>query len=184
MSWRRGADFCTIGAVHNGVGRSDPLACTSFPRVSGVGPGMAGGQGRWRSSCSWGRRTVADDVVPQGFPPDLPWPVRGQVQRRLAGGRGEAGGHVDQVAAQGGTAGDGVLTAGERPGGAQQVVRDHRAGQPRAVRGEQPRRDMREWPVDQVGEGGLHDRVFAVGKVGLGGGQGGVGEEVVLVKNG
>jgi hypothetical protein len=51
-------------------------------------------------------------------------------------------------------------------------VRDHRAGQPRAVRGEQPRRDMREWPVDQVGEGGLHDRVFAVGKVGLGGGQG------------
>ena len=50
---------------------SDPLACTSFPRVSGVGPGMAGGQGRWRSSCSWDRRTVAGDVVPQGFPPDL-----------------------------------------------------------------------------------------------------------------
>jgi hypothetical protein len=24
---------------------SDPLACTSFARVSGVGPGMAGGQG-------------------------------------------------------------------------------------------------------------------------------------------
>src|SRR6478735_3357077 len=100
-SW---ADFCMIGAVRNGVGMSDPLACTSFPRVSGAGPGMAGGQGRWRSSCSWGRRTVADDVVPQGFPADLPWPVRGQVQRRLAGGRGEAGGHVDQVAAQGGTA--------------------------------------------------------------------------------
>ncbi len=87
---------------------SDPLACTSFPRVSGVGPGMAGGRGRWRSSCSWDRRTVADDVVPQGFPPGLPWPVRGQVQRRLAGGRGEAGGHGDQVAAQRGTARDGV----------------------------------------------------------------------------
>ena len=24
MSWRRGADFCTIGAVQNGVGMSDP----------------------------------------------------------------------------------------------------------------------------------------------------------------
>ena len=103
-----------------------------------------------------------------------------QVQRRFAGGRGEAGGHVDQVAAQGGTAGDGVLTASERRGGAQQVVRDHRAGQPRAVRGEQPRRDMRERPVDQVGEGGLHDRVFAVGKVSLGGGQVAVGEERVI----
>ena len=45
ISCRRGADFCTIGAVRNGVGMSDPLACTSFPRVSGVGPGMAGGQG-------------------------------------------------------------------------------------------------------------------------------------------
>ena len=72
------------------------------------------------------------------------------------------------------------VAAGERPGGAQQVVRDHRAGQPRAVRGEQPRRDMRQRPVDQVGEGGLHDRVFAVGEVGLGGGQVGVGEKRVI----
>src|SRR6201993_218445 len=104
-----------IGAVRNGVDMNDPLACTSFPRVSGVGPGMAGGQGTWWSSCAWDRRTVADDVVPQGFPPDLPWPVRGQVQHRLAGGGGEAGGHVDQVAAQGRAARDGVLTAGEPP---------------------------------------------------------------------
>ena len=102
--------------------------------------------------------------------------MRGQVQRRLAGGRGEARGHVDQVAAQGGTARDGVRTAGERPGRAQQVVRDHRTGQPGAVRGEQPRRDMREGPIDQVGEGGLHDGVLTVGDVGLGGGQVGVGE--------
>ena len=65
--------------------------------------------------------------------------MRGQVQRRLAGGRGEAGGHVDQVAAQGGAARDGVVAAGEGAGGAQQVVRDHRAGQPGAVGGEQPR---------------------------------------------
>ena len=149
MSWRRGADFCTIGSVRNGVGMSDPLACTSFPRVFGVGPGMAGGQGTWRSSCSWDRRAVADDVVPQGFPPDLPWPVRGQVQHRLAGRSGEAGGHADQVPAQGHAAGDGVLTADERAGGAQQVMRDHRTRQPGAVRREQPGRDMSEWAVDQ-----------------------------------
>ena len=34
--------------------------------------------------------------------------MRGQVQRRLAGRRGEAGGHGDQVPAQGGAARDGV----------------------------------------------------------------------------
>ena len=61
---------------------------------------------------------VSDDVVPQAFPLDPPWPVRWQVQHRFAGGRGEAGGHVDQVAAQGGAARDGVLAAGERPGDA------------------------------------------------------------------
>jgi hypothetical protein len=44
MSWRRGADFCTIGAVRNRVGMSDPLACTSFPRVSG-GRAWDGGVG-------------------------------------------------------------------------------------------------------------------------------------------
>ena len=148
------------------MGVSDPLACTSFPCVSGVGPGMAGGRGAWRSSCSWDRGTVTDDGVPQGFPLDLPWPVRGQVQRRLAGGRGEAGGHGDQVPAQGGAARDGVVAAGDGPGGAQQIVRDHRAGQPGAVGGEQPGRDMRERAVDEVGEGGLDDGVPAVGEVG------------------
>ena len=74
------------------------------------------------------------------FHPCLPWPVRGQVQCRLACRRGEAGGHVDQVAAQGGAARDGVRAAGEGAGGAQQVVRDHRAGQPGAVGGETPGR--------------------------------------------
>jgi hypothetical protein len=33
-----------------------------------------------------------------------------------------------------------VLTAGERAGGAQQVMPDHRAGQPGAVGAKQPRR--------------------------------------------
>ena len=78
----------------------------------------------------------------------------------VCGRRGEAGGHGDQVPAQGGTARNGVLGAGERPSRAQQVVGDHRAGQPGAVGSEQPRRDAREPPMDQIGEGGLHDRVF------------------------
>src|SRR6185369_17403415 len=87
-----------------------------------VGPGMAGGRGTWRSSCSWGCGAVTGDGVPQGFPRGLPWPVRGQVQRRLAGGGGEAGGHGDQVPAQGGAARDGVVAAGDGPGGTQQIV--------------------------------------------------------------
>ena len=48
--------------------------------------------------------------------------MRGQVQRRLAGGGGEAGGHGDQVAAQGGAPAIGVVAAGDGPGDAQQVV--------------------------------------------------------------
>ena len=34
--------------------------------------------------------------------------------------------------------GDGVVAAGDGPGGTQQIVRDHRAGQPGAVGGEEP----------------------------------------------
>ena len=45
MSGRREADFCTIGAVQNGMGMSDPLACTSFPRVSESGLGWRVGRG-------------------------------------------------------------------------------------------------------------------------------------------
>jgi hypothetical protein len=36
---------------------------------------------------------------------------------------------------------------------------------------------VRERAVDEVGEGGLDDGVFAVGEVGLGGGQGRVGDK-------
>ena len=39
---------------------------------------------------------------------------------------------------------------------------------------------MSQRAVDQVGEGGLDDGVLAVGDVGLGGGQVGVGEERVI----
>ena len=76
---------------------------------------------------------MTDDVVPQGFPPGLPWPVGGQVQRRPAGGCRETGGHVDQVAAQAAPRSTACLTAGEGARGAQQIVRDHRAAQPGAV---------------------------------------------------
>lgn len=60
------------------------------------------------------------------------------MQDGFAGRGGEAGGHVDQVAAQGGATGHGVATAGEGAGGAQQVMRNRRAVQPGAVGGEQP----------------------------------------------
>ena len=168
-----------FGAVSRAVdvaAHCDRLACTSFSllRVPRVGPGVAGwtGTGRWGQAARGWAVGVANDVVPQGFPSVLPGPVGGQVQHRFAGRGGEAGRHVDQVAAQGGTAGHGVVAAGEDAGRAQQVVRDHRAGQPGAVGGEQPGRDVRQRAVDQIGEGGLDDGVAAVGEVGLGGGQG------------
>jgi len=110
----------------------------------------------------------SDDVVPQGFPSGLPGPVGWQVQHWFAGRRGEAGGHVDQLAAQGGVTGHVLMTAGEGPGGAQQVMGDHRAAQPSAIGGKKPRRYMSQWAVDQVGEGGFDDGVASVGDIGLG----------------
>ena len=53
---------------------------------------------------------------------------------------GQAGGHVDDPAAQRGAACAGVLAAGEDAGGAQQVVGDRRAQDPGGVGAEQPRR--------------------------------------------
>jgi hypothetical protein len=101
--------------------------------------GLVGSSGA-RSCC-----LVAYDVVPQGFPFDLPGADGRQVQHRFACRRGEAGGHSDQVAAQRGTAG----------GGAQEVVRDHRAGQPGAVGG-----DSRTGKRDEF------DRTYGVGRAG------------------
>jgi hypothetical protein len=63
------------------------------------------------------------------------WQVQGEVATAVPGG---AGGHADQVAADGGAAGLAVGEAGEGPGSAQQVVRDRRAGQPRGIGGEEP----------------------------------------------
>ena len=91
--------------------------------------------GGWRVAtwCSW--RDAGSPCLTGLM---APVPVRGQVQCRLAGGSGEAGGHGDQVAAQGGAARDGVVAAGDGRGGAQQVMRAHRAVQPGTVGGEQP----------------------------------------------
>ena len=104
------------GRVWRG-GMRDPLACTSFSLLwqSSGRAGDGGVDGGWRlgSGGSWLDGGVADDVVPQGFPSGLPGPVGWQVQHGFAGRGGEAGGHVDQVAAQGGAAGHGVVTAGE-----------------------------------------------------------------------
>jgi hypothetical protein len=145
----------SVGATagRRGMVVRDLLACTSFSSlaVPWSGLGWRGGQGH---GCGSGgprlrRRIVAEDVVPQGFPVGPPGPVGRQVQHRFAGGGRVAGRDVDQVTAQGGAAGHGIVAAGEGPGGAQQVVGDHRAGQPGATRGKQPRRYVRERTVDQ-----------------------------------
>jgi hypothetical protein len=61
-------------------------------------------------------------------------PAFGQVQGDVAAAaEGGAGGDVDEVAAQRGAAGVGAGQAGQRSGGAQQVVRDGGAGDPGRV---------------------------------------------------
>ncbi len=81
------------------------------------------------------------------------------MQHRLARRGAETGWDVDQVPAQGSAAGDSVIAAGQCCGGAQQVMGDGRAGQPGAIGGKQPRWDMSQWAVDEVGEGGFDDGV-------------------------
>jgi hypothetical protein len=61
-------------------------------------------------------------------------PALGQVQGEVAAA--VAGGDIDEVAAQGGSAGFGAGQAGQGPGGAQQVVRDGRERSPGRIRGE------------------------------------------------
>ena len=87
---------CDSGRAGTWVGQGlICLAGTSFPCLGSLGRALDGEVDRdWSvgSGGAWlpsGR--VADDVVPQGFPFDLPGPVGGQVQHRFAGRRGEAG---------------------------------------------------------------------------------------------
>ena len=75
----------------------------------------------------------------QGHPLLFALPVFGQVQGDAAAFvPGGAGDQVDQVAADGGTAGLAVSEAGQRSGGAQQVMGDGGAGQPGRVGREEP----------------------------------------------
>ena len=90
-----------------------PLVCPAFLSV----PGRAvsgGSDGLWVK--------VADCVAPQLKPCVCPGPMAGQVQDGSSLGAGQAGGNVDDLAAQGGAARDGVLLIGECGGRAQQVV--------------------------------------------------------------
>ena len=57
--------------------------------------------------------------------------------------------------------------AGQRAGGAEQVVRDGGAGQPGGVRGEEPDGRCASGPPVDVGEDLLHDGVVAVLPLGL-----------------
>jgi hypothetical protein len=65
----------------------------------------------------------------------------------------------DQLLAQGRGAGLRVGERGQRPGGAQQVVGDAGTGQPGTVGGEPTRGQVREGPVDEVGEDLLNEGI-------------------------
>jgi hypothetical protein len=73
-----------------------------------------------------------------------------------------------------------VALACEGAGGMEQVVRDRGAQCPGGVGAEVPGGQVRQGPVDQVGEHGFDDRVTAVDDVGLRGRQVCVGEERVV----
>ena len=149
-----------------------PLVCPAFLSV----PGRAvsgGSDGLWVK--------VADCVAPQLKPCVCPGPMAGQVQDGSSLGAGQAGGNVDDLAAQGGAARDGVLLTGECGGRAQQVVGDRRTEYPGGVGAEAAGGHVRQRPVDQVGEHGFDDRVAAVGEVGLGDRFGGVGDKRVIL---
>jgi hypothetical protein len=97
------------------VRSADLLVCR--PAFScGLGRGLrAGGRG---SGGEWWPGGGAEHVVPEGGPLVGPGPVRGPVQHRAALRAGEPGGDGDELAAQGGAAGDGVPITGEGAGGA------------------------------------------------------------------
>jgi len=116
------------------MGRRGRLVCPAFPRcrvprVGAMRPVDGSGRHGW-----W--QAVAEDAVPQREPGLRPGPVRWQVQHGPALRFGDPSGHVDQGAAQGRAAGDGLDGAGHRGGGAEQVVADRRTQGPCGVRAE------------------------------------------------
>jgi len=77
--------------------------------------------------------------------------VLGQVQVDAVGAVGQADGDVDDLAAQGGTAGVSAGAAGQGAGGAGQVVR-HGAEQPGTIGTKTSRWEVCQGAVDKVGE--------------------------------
>ena len=102
------------------------------------------------------------------------------MQDRASLWAGQSGGDVDDASAQGRAAGNAVGAAGEGSGGAQQVVGDGCAQDPGGVGAEMPGGYVGQGAVDEVGEDGFDDGVLAVGDVGIGGGQVGVGQKRVV----
>ena len=95
-------------------------------------------------------------------------PAVGQVQGDVAAAvAGDAGGDVDEVGPDGGAAGFGVAEAGQRPGGAQQVVADRGACEPGGVGGERAGGQVGERAVGPVGEDLLGLGVATVVLLGL-----------------
>ena len=100
----------------------------------------------------------------------------GKVQKSSALRAGQPGRDVDDAAPMGRAACSSVTVPGQHTGSPHQVVGHRRAQHPGGVRPEPARAKVGQWPVDEVGEHGLDDRVLAMGDVGFGGGQIGVGE--------
>jgi hypothetical protein len=90
-------------------------------------------------------------------------PAFGQVHGDVAAAVAcDAGGDGDQLAADGRAAGFGEEGAGQAAGGAGQVMADGCQGQPRGVRREMPRWQVREGAAGQVREYLLDDGVVTV----------------------
>jgi len=109
-----------------GGSRHRPV-CPAFPLGPLVVPVGAG----WSGCCGGG--WPGGDGVEELLPPGFPGPVPGQVQGRAAPGGGDTGRDADQVRTQRRGGGLGVQPAGQRPGGAGEVERHHRALQPGGV---------------------------------------------------
>jgi hypothetical protein len=89
-----------------------------------TGVGWSGRLGGWRAAGGF------EQVHPLLLTVPALGQVQGDVPSAVVGG---AGGHVDEVAADGGAAGFGVGEAGQGAGGAQQVVADGGQGKPGRV---------------------------------------------------
>src|SRR5665213_783639 len=120
------------------------------------------GPGRWDgvegSAAEWDRLDRGAHVLPGLFP----WPAGRQVQGESPCRAGEPARDVDELRSDGACGGAGVERRRERAGGAGQVERDRGANQPGAVGPKLTRRQVRQWPVLQIGDDLFDDRVTTV----------------------